>query len=145
MFISALISRVRLWGPLGRPLCWWPSYHHWIAWVRRLLIWKEAIEKKGLRVMQERQRSWSAVWDWTSCRVQVSFHAPSVAHIRSPLQKYFYWEPQIHHNIIIFRFLINVQVQGQHPHQRAPFQIAGLLHAWQISHLISRKVYHESW
>ena len=29
--------------------------------------------------MQERQRSWSAVWDWTSCRVQASFHAPSVA------------------------------------------------------------------
>ena len=25
--------------------------------VRRLLIWKEAMEKKGLRVMQERQRS----------------------------------------------------------------------------------------
>ena len=34
---------------------------------------------------------------------------------------------------IIIGFLINVQVQGQHPHQWAPFQIAGLLHAWQIS------------
>ena len=42
-------------------------------------------------------------------------------------------------------FLINVQVQGQHPHQWAPFQIAGLLHAWQISHQISRYVYHEGW
>ena len=41
--------------------------------------------------------------------------------------------------------LINVQVQGQHPHQWAPFQIAGLLHAWQISHQISRYVYHEGW
>ena len=29
--------------------------------------------------MQERQRSWSVVWDWTSCRVKASFHAPSVA------------------------------------------------------------------
>ena len=29
--------------------------------------------------MQERQRSWSAVRDWTSCRVQVGFHALSVA------------------------------------------------------------------
>ena len=29
--------------------------------------------------MQERQRPWSAVRDWTSCRVQVSFHALSVA------------------------------------------------------------------
>ena len=29
--------------------------------------------------MQERQRSWSVVWAWTSCRVQASFHAPSVA------------------------------------------------------------------
>ena len=27
--------------------------------------------------MQERQRSWSAVRDWTSCRVQASFHALS--------------------------------------------------------------------
>ena len=35
--------------------------------------------------------------------------------------------------IIIIGFLINVQVQGQHPHQWAPFQIAGLLHAWQLS------------
>ena len=34
-----------------------------------------------------------------------------------------------------------MQVQGQHPHQWAPFQIAGLLHAWQISHQISRYVY----
>ena len=33
------------------------------------------------------------------------------------------------HIIIIIGFLINVQVQGQHPHQWAPFQIAGLLHA----------------
>ena len=29
--------------------------------------------------MQERRRSWSAVRAWTSCRVQASFHAPSVA------------------------------------------------------------------
>ena len=28
--------------------------------------------------MQERQRLWSAEWDWTSCRVQASFHEPSV-------------------------------------------------------------------
>ena len=50
---------------------------------------------------------------------------------------------QGHSYHIIIGFLINVQVQGQHPHQWAPFQIAGLLHAWQISHLISRYVYHE--
>ena len=48
-------------------------------------------------------------------------------------------------NHIIIGFLINGQVQGQHPHQWAPFQIAGLLHAWQISHQISRYVYHEGW
>ena len=35
-----------------------------------------------------------------------------------------------------------MQVQGQHPHQWAPFQIAGLLHAWQISHQISSYVFH---
>ena len=29
--------------------------------------------------MQERQKSWSAVWDWTSCRVQASFQPQSVA------------------------------------------------------------------
>ena len=49
------------------------------------------------------------------------------------------------HHITIIGFLINVQVQGQHPHQWAPFQIAGLLHPWQISHQISRYVYHEGW
>ena len=34
--------------------------------------------------------------------------------------------------IIIIVFFINMQVQGQHPHQWAPFQVAGLMHAWQI-------------
>ena len=29
--------------------------------------------------MQERWRSWSVIRAWTSCRVQASFHAPSVA------------------------------------------------------------------
>ena len=43
--------------------------------VRRLLVWKEAMEKKGLRVMQERQRSGSVVQAWTSCRVQANTHA----------------------------------------------------------------------
>ena len=28
----SLIMRVPLWGPLGRPLCWWPCYHCWITW-----------------------------------------------------------------------------------------------------------------
>ena len=46
-----------------------------------------------------------------------------------------------HHHIIIIGFLINMQVQGQHPHQWTPFQIAGLLHAWQISHQIFRCIY----
>ena len=50
-----------------------------------------------------------------------------------------------HNHHIIIGFLINIQVQGQHPHQWANFQIAGLLHAWQISHQISRYVYHEGW
>ena len=54
------------------------------------------------------------------------------------------WSAPTYHHFII-RFLINVQVQGQHPHQWAPFQIAGLLHAWLISHQISRYVYHEGW
>ena len=36
-----------------------------------------------------------------------------------------------------------MQVQRKHPHQWAPLQVAGLLHAWQISHQISRYVYHE--
>ena len=34
---------------------------------------------------------------------------------------------RVHIIIIIIGFLINVQLQGQHPHQWAPFQIAGLL------------------
>ena len=27
----SLITKVPLWDPLGRPLCRWPCYHHWIA------------------------------------------------------------------------------------------------------------------
>ena len=46
--------------------------------VRRLLIWKEAMEKKGMRV-NAGQMKISVVWAWTSCRVQVSFHVLSVA------------------------------------------------------------------
>ena len=45
---------------------------------------------------------------------------------------------QRHHHHI--RFFINVQVQGQHQHQWVSFQVAGLLHAWQISHQISRYI-----
>ena len=45
--------------------------------------------------------------------------------------------------IIIIIFLINVQVQGQYPQQWAPFQVTGLLHGQQISHQISRCLYHE--
>ncbi|RUS73370.1 hypothetical protein EGW08_018872, partial [Elysia chlorotica] len=45
--------------------------------------------------------------------------------------------------IIIISILINVQVLGQHPHQWTPFQVAGLLHAWLISHQISRCFCHE--
>ena len=32
-------------------------------------------------------------------------------------------------DIIISRFFINVQIQGQHPQQWDPLQVAGLLHA----------------
>ena len=45
--------------------------------------------------------------------------------------------------IIIIGFLINMQVQGQYPQQWALFQVTGLLHTWQISHQISRCLYHE--
>ena len=44
--------------------------------VRRLLTWKEAMEKKGLRVNAGKMK---IVQAWTSCRVKASFHAPSVA------------------------------------------------------------------
>ena len=40
---------------------------------------KKQWRRKDWEWMQERQRSWSAVRDWTSCRVQASFHALSVA------------------------------------------------------------------
>ena len=49
--------------------------------VRRLLIWKEAMEKKELRVNAGktlRQRSLSVVQAWTSCRVQANTHVLSV-------------------------------------------------------------------
>ena len=79
----SLITRVPLWGPLGGPLCRWPCYHRWIAWgmcqealdLERKKQWR----RKDWEEMQERQRSLSAVRDWTSCRVQASFHVLSVA------------------------------------------------------------------
>ena len=37
--------------------------------IRRLLTWKEAMEKKGLRVNAGKTKIRSAVRDWTSCRV----------------------------------------------------------------------------
>ena len=49
---------------------------------------------------------------------------------------------QLSYHHIIIGFLINVPVQKQHPHQWAPFQIAGLLHTWQISHQISTYFHH---
>ena len=39
-------------------------------------------------------------------------------------------------------FIIDVQLQGQYQ-QWTPFQVTGLLHAWQISHQIFRCIYHE--
>ena len=46
--------------------------------VRRLLIWKEAMEKKGLRVKAGKKMSGSVLQAWTSCRVQPNTHALSV-------------------------------------------------------------------
>ena len=46
--------------------------------VRRLLIWKEAIEKKGLRVYAGKTKVMNVVQAWTSCRVQANTHALSV-------------------------------------------------------------------
>ena len=43
-------------------------------------------------------------------------------------------------------FWLTCRYRGNiHFSEWAPFQIAGLLHAWQISHQISRYVYHEGW
>ena len=56
---------------------------------------------------------------------------------------FFKWWPLVDIIIIIIGFFINVQVQGPYPQQWAPFQATGLLHAWQISHQISRYLYHE--
>ena len=46
--------------------------------VRRLLIWKEAMKKKGLRLIAGKTKVISVVQAWTSCRVQANTHALSV-------------------------------------------------------------------
>ena len=47
--------------------------------VRRLLIWKEAMEKKGLRVNAGKTKVMiCGSQAWTSCRVQANTHALSV-------------------------------------------------------------------
>ena len=50
------------------------------------------------------------------------------------IQGYPPWQSRLTYIIIIIGFLINMQVQGQHPHQWAPFQIAGLLYGLTSSH-----------
>ena len=48
--------------------------------VRRLLTWKEAMEKKGLKVNGGKTKIMICSFrDWIPCRVQASFHALSVA------------------------------------------------------------------
>ena len=47
--------------------------------VRRLLIWKEAMEKKGLRVNAGKTKIMICGTGLDLCRVQASFHALSVA------------------------------------------------------------------
>ena len=46
--------------------------------VRRVLIWKEAMEKKGLRVNAGKTKVMFCGTAWTSCRVQANTYALSV-------------------------------------------------------------------
>ena len=103
------------------------------------LAWSIALCTKKLytrsRVLKERWREERTGSRSLICFFYIAIHnCNTYAHVS-----------YIYIYIYIIGFLINVQVQGQHPHQWAPFQIAGLLHAWQISHQISRYVYHEGW
>ena len=72
-----LITRVPIWGPLGGPLCRWPCYHCWIT--RGMCQKALDLERSNGKERTERPRSWSVVQAWTCCRVQASFHEPSVA------------------------------------------------------------------
>ena len=61
--------RVLLWGPLGRPQCWWPCYHRWISggswhgkkqWRRKNWKTKIMICGTGLDLLQSSGKShWS--------------------------------------------------------------------------------------
>ena len=62
---------------LGSPLCRWPCYHRWIS--RGVCPGALDLERSNGGERQERWKSWAVVWAWTFCRVQASFHAPSVA------------------------------------------------------------------
>ena len=42
---------------------------------------------------------------------------------------------KLHVKYIIAKFFINMQIQGQQPHQWAHFHVAGLMHTWQTSYL----------
>ena len=68
----SLITRVLLWGPLGRPLCWWSCYHCWIAWgmCQEALDMKRSNGEERTESICRKDRLWSAVRDWTSCRVR---------------------------------------------------------------------------
>ena len=76
----SLITWVPLWGPLGIPLCQLPCYHRWITWG----MCQEALdlershgeERTESKCRKDKDHD---LRDWTSCRVQASFHALSVA------------------------------------------------------------------
>ena len=79
----SLVTWVPLWGSLGGSVCWWPCYHLWITQG----MCQEALEmersnggeKTESKCRWKKKDHDSVVQAWTSCRVQVSFLAPSVA------------------------------------------------------------------
>ena len=82
-------------------------------------------------------------WSWNICKKgSCQFLVNECTHVL--VNRLEDWISHHHHHHHHHQIFIDVQVQGQHPHQWAPFLVAGLLHIWQISHQISRYVYHES-
>ena len=78
---GSLVTWVPLWGPLGGPLCCRPCYHSWFTggMCQKALDMERSDGGERAECNAGKQRSWSVVRGWISCRVHASSHVLFVA------------------------------------------------------------------
>ena len=121
----------------------WNNYHNCptigtVGFYSAVLCSKDA-DRITNREDPDQTAPWGAVWSGSALFAQ-TYLSQYLKLLRCNILEESFITSNI---IIIIRFLINMQVQRPYPQKWAPFQATGLLQAWQISHQISRCLYHE--